>query len=227
MLRTQEMMMDLNLNVFKQLELNFEEEKWKTIPDTNDKYLISDRGRVISLFYKTPRVLKAGVNNRTQYEAVNIKYASIGKHKSTSIHRMVAELFVEGFEDGLIVDHIDGDRRNNCYKNLRWVSYKENSADIKGNNFGSRKGVEENMAKQQLKYDKTPNHRRNGNAVVYKVKHISGLESIEVGINNVQAVVGHWDNTIYKLIRTGGVSSNGWSIEKLGRVSEYYAAERK
>ena len=223
MLRTQEMMVEMNLHVFNQLELNFDNEQWKVIPDTNERYLISDKGRVMSLFYKTPRILKAGVNSRTKYEAVNIKYASTNKTKSTSIHRTVAELFVDGFEDGLIVDHIDGDRRNNCYTNLRWVSYKENSEDILGNSFGKNGG---NMKKNKFKYDTTPNHKRNGNAVVYKLTHPSGFNQIEVGINNLQSITGHWDDTLYKAIRTGEATKSGWSIERLGRVSEYYAAER-
>lgn len=224
MLRTQEMMVNLNLNKYNSLGLDFEEEQWKIIPDTDEKYLISNKGRVMSLFFKHPRLLKPGVNARHQYEAVNIKYASLGKHKTTSIHRMVAELFVDGFEDGLIVDHIDGDRRNNCYTNLRWVDYKENSVDIIGNSFGKNGG---NMGKNRFEYDTTPGHKRNGNAVVYKLTHPSGLEQIEVGINNLQSITGHWGDTIYKAVRTGQPTKSGWKIERLGRVSEYYAAERE
>lgn len=40
---------------------------------------------------------------------------------------MVAELFVENVENNAIVNHIDGNKVNNYYKNLEWVTYSENN----------------------------------------------------------------------------------------------------
>lgn len=42
------------------------------------------------------------------------------------LHRLVAKYFVDGYFDGAVVDHIDGDITNNDYTNLRWVTQKEN-----------------------------------------------------------------------------------------------------
>lgn len=50
------------------------------------------------------------------------------------IHRIVAELFCEGWFDGAQVDHIDRDPSNNRADNLRWVNQ---SVNIK--NQGERK----------------------------------------------------------------------------------------
>jgi hypothetical protein len=33
---------------------------------------------------------------------------------------------VDGYKDGLFVDHIDNNRLNNCYTNLQWLSNEEN-----------------------------------------------------------------------------------------------------
>lgn len=45
---------------------------------------------------------------------------------AVKVHRIVAELFVYGKESGLEVNHIDFNRKNNYYKNLEWVTHKEN-----------------------------------------------------------------------------------------------------
>lgn len=47
-------------------------------------------------------------------------------HYTRSIHRLVAEHFVDGYFDGAVPNHIDGNNRNNVSNNLEWVSVKEN-----------------------------------------------------------------------------------------------------
>lgn len=42
------------------------------------------------------------------------------------LHRLVGKYFVDGYFDGAVIDHIDGDITNNDYRNLRWVTQKEN-----------------------------------------------------------------------------------------------------
>lgn len=44
------------------------------------------------------------------------------------VHRLVAITFVEGYEKGLVVDHIDRNRKNNHANNLRWVTTSVNNA---------------------------------------------------------------------------------------------------
>lgn len=43
------------------------------------------------------------------------------------VHRLVAMAFVPGYEDGLVVNHKDGDKLNNDPDNLEWVTKGENS----------------------------------------------------------------------------------------------------
>lgn len=42
------------------------------------------------------------------------------------VHRLVAEYFVDGFDENLQVNHKDGNKLNNHYMNLEWVTQSEN-----------------------------------------------------------------------------------------------------
>lgn len=52
------------------------------------------------------------------------------RHVRTTVHRLVAEAFLGKRPDGLVVDHIDRNKQNNHYCNLRYVSLSENSKNI-------------------------------------------------------------------------------------------------
>lgn len=62
------------------------------------------------------------------YQYINFRWN--GQHKNKAVHRLVAEAFLEKSEGATMVDHIDGNRLNNCVENLRWVAPKENRANI-------------------------------------------------------------------------------------------------
>ncbi len=47
--------------------------------------------------------------------------------KKHRVHRLVAELYVENIEQKCCVNHIDGDKQNNYFSNLEWVTFQENS----------------------------------------------------------------------------------------------------
>lgn len=60
-----------------------------------------------------------------------VKYILNNKetHVNVDVHRLVALAFVPGYKDGLQVDHIDRNKKNNHYTNLRWVTPKENCSN--------------------------------------------------------------------------------------------------
>lgn len=49
-----------------------------------------------------------------------------GKPKTKAVHRIVAETWIPNPNNLTDVDHIDGDKLNNCSSNLRWVTHGEN-----------------------------------------------------------------------------------------------------
>lgn len=86
------------------------------------KYEASNLGRVRNSTTKrilTPTVDKYGYYVVCLYDK--------GKRHSVKVHRMVAVAFVDNRENKPQIDHIDGDKTNNTYTNLRWVTPKENS----------------------------------------------------------------------------------------------------
>lgn len=85
-----------------------------------DTYFISNYGRVYSSINR--RFLKPQVSTYGYY------YISLGAKNRQFIHRLVAMAFVPGYsEERNCVNHIDGDKMNNYYKNLEWCTKAENN----------------------------------------------------------------------------------------------------
>lgn len=61
-----------------------------------------------------------GCKDGRGYYRVGINY------KDISVHRLVAETFIENISNKRFVDHIDRDKSNNDVTNLRWVTAQEN-----------------------------------------------------------------------------------------------------
>jgi len=95
----------------------------KQIEGFND-YKVSNIGDVYSEKYNKFKKLKPRLNSKG-YLYVNLCVK--GKYSSKIIHRLVAEHFVEGYEEGLVVNHKDGNKTNNHYSNLEWCTLSENS----------------------------------------------------------------------------------------------------
>lgn len=98
-------------------------EVWECMPRFGGWYFISNLGRVKSIASGKPKIL-APVSNGSGY--YQVKLITDGVRKSFYIHRLVAEHFVSGYIDGLEVDHLDNNKSNNRWDNLRWVSRREN-----------------------------------------------------------------------------------------------------
>ncbi|MCW6682046.1 NUMOD4 motif-containing HNH endonuclease [Aerococcaceae bacterium NML160702] len=100
--------------------------EWKYIEGYNERYKIYDDGRVEQLSggeYKP----KAQYDKGDGYMTVNL-YKAGERHKAHTVHRLVAMHFMPTENTGLVVNHKDGDKKNNNVSNLEWVTRKENSA---------------------------------------------------------------------------------------------------
>ena len=110
---------------------SFWDEEWIDLIFDNlaerSRYKISNYGRIISYVYKEKGVLlKCGAKSRYKTFSVNDKFGIIIR---CSVHRLVATLFLDEPNDTQTqVIHLDNNKHNNYYKNLKWASEKEKRA---------------------------------------------------------------------------------------------------
>lgn len=93
------------------------EEVWKEAKGYEACYEVSNLGRVRD---KEGNILPQRVWGR--YFVVDLKKPN----RSMFVHRIVAFAFVDGYREGLEVNHIDENRFNNCAENLEWITHKQN-----------------------------------------------------------------------------------------------------
>ena len=95
-------------------------EEWRDVRGFEGSYQVSNMGRV--------RGIKGKILSPSTYQGykrVNLSDGN-GKYKTIAVHRIVAMMFVEGYAEGLEVNHIDENPANNHADNLEWVTHAKN-----------------------------------------------------------------------------------------------------
>lgn len=114
------------MNIFDDFPFQLEkDEELKQIKECPD-YWISNYGKIFS--YKSNRKDK-WYEMTLRYKHGKYAYIFLTQNNKSiefSIHRLVAYYFCQGYEKNLVVNHIDANIKNNYYKNLEWVTQKEN-----------------------------------------------------------------------------------------------------
>ena len=118
--------------------------KWIKLRVGKYDYMISDCGDIKrcsslisngkSLSLRGPKILK-GSTTKKGYRSVELN------GKAYPIHRLVAMAFIPNPYGKPQVNHIDGDKLNNCVSNLEWCTNEENmkhayATGLQFNDFG-------------------------------------------------------------------------------------------
>ena len=103
-----------------------------------DNYEVSICGMVRNVI--TKRILKPAIDGPGYYY---VNLSKNGKVKNTKIHRLVAKHFVPNINNAKCIDHINNNKLDNTFSNLRWVSYQQNqfNRSMSKRNTSSIKGV--------------------------------------------------------------------------------------
>lgn len=109
-------------------------EVFKAINGHEGRYSISNYGRVYS--HSRPKVRGGLLSPSTCHGG----YYHVTLHKdsgrtSYNVHRLVALHFVDGYGEGLVVNHIDEEKKNNTSTNLEWVSSQYNAEYSNAGNY--------------------------------------------------------------------------------------------
>ena len=163
------------------------EEIWKDIEGYEGLYQVSNLGRVKRMRF---------INKNTNIEKERIKSQKIrkdgylevalyknGKGKYIQVHRLVAKSFIPNPKKLPQVNHIDGNKENNCVDNLEWVTNKENVTHaIKTglqNNSGEHNGkakLTQQQAEEIRKIRKEKNVPYRQIAKKYNVSHYTIIQ---------------------------------------------------
>lgn len=154
---------------------------WKDIPDYEGRYQVSNFGEVKSLKRKIvdslgrPRtipekIITGYIDPSTGYSMVNLMNQDKVRH--TSVHRLVASLFIPNPDHKPQVNHINFCRYDNRFENLEWVTAKENA----------NHSVKAGRRDDQIKKESKPIAQLNLNGDLVKVWPSGRRAARELGI---------------------------------------------
>jgi hypothetical protein len=99
-------------------------EIWKEISSEEfEPVSVSNKGR----YYKhTSEKIGFGFDNHAGYKLINLKFSN-KKKKARFLHDLIAQAFLGETPENCIVNHKDGNKKNNKVENLEYITYSENT----------------------------------------------------------------------------------------------------
>ena len=98
-------------------------EEWRLLASLNNRYEVSDTGKIRNA--KSKKEL-ATFENRFGYYILQV-CPQKGERKERQVHVLVAEAFIGKRPNGYVINHKDGNKKNNVPSNLEYVTSAENN----------------------------------------------------------------------------------------------------
>ena len=113
-----------------------DQEIWKPITGFEGYYEVSSHGQVRSVPrpYTKGGILKTAISKKG-YVRIKLRIGRNGLSKMLTVHREVAKHFCQDYSESLQVNHIDGNKLNNYYRNLECCTNAENQKHAVENNL--------------------------------------------------------------------------------------------
>jgi len=105
------------------------DEIWRPVLGWEDRYEVSDQGRVRPIGPVRGRAIQGDVLS-TQPDSKGYVYVHLWRDHRRSrrpVHQLVAEAFLGAGPPGMLPDHLDSDPSNNRSANLEWVTFAVNT----------------------------------------------------------------------------------------------------
>lgn len=160
-------------------------EIWKDISGYEGLYQVSNHGRVKSLkrdgthrnqFSTTENILKQQ-KHKNGYLCSGL-YDGNHKCKIFSVHRLVAQAFIDNPENLSQVNHKDGDKSNNCVSNLEWCSCSHNIKHAYDNGIKPKKyGGDHHNARKVNQFDLQGNYIKTWESII-EVERATGISAV-------------------------------------------------
>lgn len=137
-----------------------EKEEWRDIEGYEGLYQVSNLGRIKSLerIDNYNRLVKEQILKPIANRGyLRVCLYKDGKQKKISVHRIVAENFLENPHNYPQVNHKDENKSNNCVENLEWCTAKYNSNYGTKNERVAASNTNGKCSKPLLQIDKNTN----------------------------------------------------------------------
>jgi hypothetical protein len=161
----------------KEEQDSLKEEVWKNVYINNEvyqNYFVSNLGR----FKNSKGII---MNNYKPHHSGYI-YLRVNIQKY-ALHRLIASTFIENIDNKPFVNHIDGNKLNNCVENLEWVTVKEN------NQHSHNIGLVKLFKRPIIQYDLQMNKIKRFNSIKEATDHLK-IETIKKVLYGKQKTAG-------------------------------------
>lgn len=170
--------------------------KMKDIPGWEGLYACDTKGQIYS--YRSNKFLKPSKNKRGY---LHVTFTKDGKRYDYRVQRLVAMTFLDNPQNKEQVNHIDGNKSNNCLSNLEWVTPEENIEHAKNNNLF------------KTTCTNPPIHTKDGPQVAYVFTNVyNGASFTILGFRKLRKqfkISGYTYGLIQKYANTGAYIKNG------------------